>query len=386
MPTPAAMTKRIRIAFVTRSLEIGGAERQLVDLARALDKDRFEPLVLCLYSGGKLEQDLISAHIPFWSANKKNRWNLTMPVYQLCREIQRFRPHIVHSFLTVPNLLVALLKPFIAPSKILWGIRSSFMDLSRYDWLAKVTASMEKMAGSIPHALVANSEAARRLYGLSDRNADRMIVIPNSIDTNRFQPNLITRQEVRKELGIDDNHFLVGMIARLDPMKDHFGFLQGAKIATSANPNLRFLCVGGGKEIHRQTVEQSAEELRLNGTVQWLGERIDIERIYRALDIHTLTSRGEGFPNAVAEAMASGVPNVATNVGAVSHIMGNTGRLVPPGNPEKLAAAWLDICAMSETQRNALAISCREHVCERFSSEVIIARMEHLYTNLANID
>ena len=375
------MSYKARIALITRSLDLGGSERQLIELAKHLNTESFESKVFCLYSGGKLSDELLKNNIKYFSAHKRGRWDIIFPLFRLYSDLIRFNPIIVHSFLTIPNLLMVMMKCLRPSINLVWGIRSSFMDLSKYDFVAQLSSILERGLGNIPDAIIANSEASRGEYGFSKRNSNRIIVVPNAIDTQRFSPDPVARKEVREELQIGHSQVVIGMVARIDPMKDHLNFFEAVRISNINDANFKFLCIGGGEFEYVRFLQKTCDGMGLSN-IQWLGERMDVERIYNALDIHSLTSLGEGFPNTVAESMASGVPNVATDVGDIAHIIGNTGALIPVGDPEGLARAWGEMKKKLKINKEVVTQASRRRICQNFSAEGITVNLEQIYSEL----
>src|SRR5262249_13039612 len=142
--------------------------------------------------------------------------------------------------------------------------------------------------------------------------ADRMIVIPNGIDTERFRVDLDARRRVRAEWCVGEEEKLVGLVGRIDPVKDHPTFLRAAALVRRERADVRFVCVGSGQETHAQALLELAEQLGLQGRVLWTGARHDMPSVYNALDILCSASFVEGFSNSIGEAMSCGVVSVVT--------------------------------------------------------------------------
>lgn len=201
-------------------------------------------------------------------------------------------------------------------------------------------------------------------------------VVPNGIDTAAFAFDADGRRTRRAEWGVADDTLVIGIVARLDPMKDHATFLHAAARLREAHPSATFVVVGDGDAAWSEALHELAGELGLGGQVRWLGAREDLPAIYSALDISCSSSAfGEGFSNAVAEAMACETPCVVTDCGDSAIIVGNTGGVVPPRDPVALAAA-LD--AMSRSDLAAQGRAARARIEEHFSLDRMVARTEQL--------
>src|SRR5262245_60911679 len=152
----------IKVVFMVRSLDCGGAERQLLTLAHALDRKLFEPTILTFYSGGVLEAELSDQRVRLVSLNKTGRWDMFGFLARMFRELRRLRPDIIHSYLDFPNILTVLMKPLCAGPPIVWGIRSTVRDFSQYDWLRRFGFWLEQRLGHFPDRIIVNSGAGYR--------------------------------------------------------------------------------------------------------------------------------------------------------------------------------------------------------------------------------
>ena len=172
-------------------------------------------------------------------------------------------------------------------------------------------------------------------------DSSRFEIIPNGFDLGQYKPDAAARAEVRKELSIEPDAPLIGMVARFDPQKDHRSFVAAAGALHARRPDVRFVLVG--KDCDAQNAGLGrwiAEQPGLGNVMRLLGRRGDVARLTAAFDLATSTSAyGEAFPNVLGEAMACAVPCVATDVGESAHIIGDTGRIVERDRPEKIAAA-----------------------------------------------
>lgn len=368
-----------RIALLTRSLEVGGAETQLATLARALHATPgFAVDVVTFYPGGALEAPLREAGVRVVSLDKCGRWDLAQFGLRLRHTLRHLAPAIVHSFLGPPNLVAALLRPFLPGTRLVWGVRASDMDLGRYDWTWAQVFRAERMLARVPDRIVANSFAGRDHVVAAGFPAARTTVIPNGIDTDKFQPDRAAGDALRRAWSAGGP--CVGMVARLDPMKDHATFLRAARTTADIVPNARFVCVGGGHPDYVQSLQRRTAELGLTDRVTWAGERRDIPSVLNALDVATLSSGfGEGFPNAVGEAMACAVPCVVTDVGDAARVVGPTGRVVPRGDAAALAAAWTALLQAPEHERTALGVAARNRIVDEFSVAAMVTRTTGLY-------
>jgi glycosyltransferase involved in cell wall biosynthesis len=374
-PRQPATNTMIHIAFLIRSLERGGAQRQLVELARGLPKDQFRVSVITFYPGGTLERDLAGQPgVRLFSLGKRARWDLLPFGRRLWSLLRELRPEIVHGYMGTANEL-ALLFGRLVGARVVWGLRASNMELADHGRLARWMFTLGALLSHFADAIIVNSHDGKRYHSARGYAARRMLVIPNGIDTDSFQPRPQERRRIRSAWGIRDDEPLIGIVARLDPMKDHPTFLRAAACLARDHPQAHFVCVGDGPPRYTRELHALANQLGLDTTLRWAGARDDMPAIYGALDIATSASAfGEGFSNAVAEAIACGVPCVATDVGDAAIIVGDAARIVPPGDPPALAAAWSRLLRASTEERAQGTTPAQERIMRSYSRATLVAR------------
>ena len=374
----------IKIAFLIRSLGYGGAERQLVTLAKGLDRKRFDVTVLHFYSDGPLAEVLKESGIKTISLKKRGRWDLFGFLLRFVRHIKLIRADVIHGYLGTSNLLILLCKSFSPQTRMIWGVRASNVDLSRYDWLPRLTFQVERLFSRFADLIIVNSNAGQAHCLAHGFLAERMVVISNGIDAERFKPDREAGARLRAEWGVSEKTILIGLVGRLDPMKDHATFLRAAALMCEGRYDVRFVCVGGGPESYRQEMQQLTRELGISENVVWPGVRADISAIHNALDIASSSSAyGEGFPNVIGEAMACGVPCVVTDVGDSALIVGDTGVVVAPQDPEALAAGWVS-CLQKD--RTAMGMKARLRITENFSVPRLVEQTQAAILRIFNSD
>ena len=372
----------IGIAFLARSLEVGGAEVQLAALARGLQRTaEFEVSVVTFYPGGALEAELRADGVQVLCAGKRGRWDLAGFGCRLRRLLRQVAPAVVHSFLASPNLAAAAMRPLLPGVRLVWGVRASDVDTSYYDWTWRAVYGAERILSRVPDRIVANSVAGRDHIARGGFPPGRIEVIANGIDTARFRPDRAAGAALRAQCGATGP--LVGLAARFDRMKDHGTFLRAVNLLAARMPEVRYVCAGGGNEAVAREARALAESLGVDGLVEWAGERRDMPAFCNAIDIATLSSAfGEGFPNAVGEAMASGVPCAVTDVGDAAEIVGPCGAVVPRRDPAALAGAWERLLALPPAERAAMGEAARRRIEERYTAEGMVERSARLYREL----
>jgi len=364
----------MRILFMNRNLRIGGAERQLVALARGLRRAGHEVAIAVFYGGGEFEEEVRSDGISVHDLGKRSRWESAAFMARVVRLVQRARPELLHSYMQGSNIVSAALKGIFPSMKVVWGIRTSMPNGGGYGWLPAAGARIERLASPMADAIIANSEAARRSALASGLDRHDIFVIPNGIDCESFRPDPAGRERLRREWGLRPDAEVVGLVARLNPVKDHRNFLHAAARIAAARADVWFACIGGGQPEYRRRLEQLATDLAIAPRLIWIGERRATRAEYSALDIAVLSSEeGEGFPNVVAEAMACGRPVVATDSGDARSIVGDTGEVVPPRNPEALAGGILQLLDRTRAGPQ-LSSRARARIEAGFSVPILVDR------------
>jgi glycosyltransferase involved in cell wall biosynthesis len=366
----------MRITFLIRSLDYGGAQRQLVALAKGLHGNGHNVTVAVFYAGGPLEKDLRDAGVEMLSLEKHGRWDMLGFARRLIQLIRRQRPDVLHSYLGIPNILTAVLKPLFPQTRMAWGVRASNMDFDRYDWTARISYRIECRLSRFADLIIVNSHAGLEYAATNGFPKETMMVIPNGIDTRAFDIDQAAREKVRAEWQVAGDEMLVGLVGRLDPMKDHPTFLQAAARLAKDHQDLRFVCVGDGPADYREHLHAMTESLNLSDRLIWAGARRDMRAVYNALDmIVSASSYGEGFSNVIGEAMACGVPCVVTDVGDSAWIVSDSGEVAPPANAEALGSAIARLAGKisagaCDRDRN------RQQVIDRFSVTQLEAKTE----------
>ena len=369
----------MKIVFLVRSLNYGGAERQLTLLSKGLRQRGHDVVVVVFYSGGPLEKELVDAQVRVRPLNKRGRWEVFGFLIRLIQVLREERPDILHGYLHDANLMTMIPKFLTLCTKVVWGVRCSHIDLRQYDWLAWVEFKVNCWLSILPDAIIANSHVGRDYHLALGYPAEKTVVIPNGIDTERFRPNPLARRRIREEWGIKEQEELIGLVGRLDPMKDHPIFIEAAALLAKRRSEIRFVCVGGGPDEYRAELQRHAKQLGLEDRLLWVGIREDMPAVYTALDIAVSSSYGEGFANVIGEAMACGVPCVVTNVGDSARVVADLGEVVPPKDP----AALRDAIERLLDKKPHTPAQVRLRIVEGLSAEAMVVNTERVLLTLS---
>lgn len=344
----------MKIAFIIRDLGHGGAQRQLVQLAGGLVREGHEISVLHFYDGA-FRAELEAAGVQTICIGKKSRWDLAGFFIRLIKAARSLRPEVLHGYLAESNLMALFLKPFCGFPRIVWGVRDSQSDAHLWGILSRASFRLNCLLARFADLILCNSQAGRDYYAARGYPLKRMHVIPNGIDTERFKPQPRTPN---KELTF-------GLVGRMNPMKDIATFLHAAAL----DPHARFIIVGSGDAAYEQQMHDLATRLGLNDRLTWMPAQNDMPAVYAKFDCLVNSSAfGEGFSNVIGEAMACGVPCIASNVGDSAWIIGDKAQVFPVGDHAALAQCMLRFQPHNPRQR----------IVDEFSVKKLIERTSRL--------
>lgn len=359
----------MKVFLFIRSLDVGGAERQIVTLANALVEEGQEVDLGVFYSGGALTPEL-DKRVNLIDFKKKGRWDLLPFMARVAKHIRRSKPDVIYTFLGTANVICALLKPFFRKSPLVWSVLASNMNLDQFGLVHQLHFKTECLLSGVPDAIIANSHAGKKHvveHGFPEKKIE---VIPNGVDTDRFRPGLTPTPGIKKS-----GQRAAGMVARLDPMKDHETFIRAAALVAEKLPDVHFYCIGNAPDEERRPYELLSEELGITDRLHWIPARNDMPAVYNSLDACCLASFGEGTPNVLIEAMSCGVPCVSSDVGDAKRLLENTGEIVPIGDPELMAQAISSLLQRLDNEPN-LPQQCRERIKASYSVNKHLAETE----------
>jgi glycosyltransferase involved in cell wall biosynthesis len=368
----------MKVLFFIRSLEIGGSQRQLAMLSDGLVRRGHDVVTAVFYAGKEIELTPSQSAIRVVALGKSGRWDVVGPLTRLRRLMLAELPDVIYAFLPMQTVLAALLRPRRLPARLVFGIRGSEVEADRYDALIALTYRLEALLARRADLIIANADAGRVDAIGRGFPSDRIAVIANGIDTDVMRPDADGGRERRRAWGITDGAFVIGCVARLDPMKDHANFLAAAARFTAKVPTAWFVCAGDGPPAYRAELVALAQSFGLADRVVWAGEIANVATAYNAFDIATLASAfGEGFPNVIGESMACGTPVVATDVGDARTIIGDLGEVVPPKRPDLLCAGW-ERLRQRLAQDASLHDAVRKSIIANYGVEAMLDQTENV--------
>lgn len=359
----------LKVLFTITSMPVGGAEVLLANLVRGMDRDRFLPAICCLKQRGPMG-DMLADEMPVYSGLLRSKYDLRVlgRLTRLCRSEQ------IDVMVTVG-----------AGDKMFWGRLAAWRAgvpvvlsaLHSTGW-PDCVGRMNRWLTPLTDAFIGVAREHGRFLVTQERfPCEKVIVIPNGVDTARFRPDGEARARVRRELAIPDGAPVFGIVAALRPEKDHATFVRAAQRIGRQLPLARFLIVGDGPQ--RPLVEAEVAAAGLTDNVLLLGARGDIPALLAAMDVFVLTSRMEANPVSILEAMAVGLPVVAPRVGSIPETVceGQTGFLTEVGDADQVAQCCVELAAQADRARE-MGTKARRTVVDHWSLEHMITGYEGL--------
>jgi glycosyltransferase involved in cell wall biosynthesis len=373
----------IRTVHLVTGLDIGGAERMLVRLVSRMDPASFENHVVSLLPAGPLRRPLDQHGIPVSSLSMRRGRPNPWAIVRLARLLADVRPHILQTWLYHADVLGTLAARLARVRTIVWNVRASNVDRSHHGTLSALTRRAAARLSRLPSAVVVNSAAGRAAHEAIGYRPRQWVLIPNGIDCEEFAPVPAARRRLRRLLGVPESTPLVGLIARFHPMKDHETFVRAAGILCRSRPDVHFVLAGSGVNAANATLRQWLAAEGIADRVSLLGRCDDVAAIDAALDVAVMASSGgEGFPTAIAEAMACGVPCVATDVGDARMLVGDSGCVVPPRDAAALARGCQAVLGESPQVRQSRGLSARARILAEYDLARIALAYQQLYVSL----
>lgn len=378
------------ILHIITGLGTGGAEASLVRVIRT-SADPSRHAVVSLTTRGTRATELEAIGTRVWAvglARGRASWRGLRQLRTIAREV---RATVLQGWMYHANLAASLLSMTSRERwPVLWNVRHS---LDAWDSeprrLRQLVLLMARFSYH-PEAVVYNSARSARQHEARGFAKARTVVIPNGVDADLFKPDISIGAATRQALGVPANAIVVGMAARVDPLKDHTTFLKVASQLAIRDERVHFLLVGSGTEIGTAAepcaldapiARLEREVPALRGRFVRCGERRDMPAIYNACDVLMLTSRSEGSPNVLSEAMGCGVPCVATDVGDAAHVLGASGEVAPAGDVIGLTEA-VHRLIRDPALRNRCGIAASARIREQFASQVEYGAYERAWSTV----
>ncbi|MGQ0537439.1 MAG: glycosyltransferase family 4 protein [Gemmatimonadaceae bacterium] len=370
---------------VITGLETGGSEMMLLKLVEHTEGGQLHNHVVSLTTLGTIGPVLSDRGVTVNALGMRSGIPSPRAIARLAAIMRRAKIEVVQTWMYHANLLGGLAAVAAGRPPVVWNLRAANLQRGSEKLSTLALARVSgRVASAICRSIVTNSEHARRVHTAMGYPQRLFRVIPNGFDTQRFRPDAVTRHSVRAELGVPNDAVLIGLVGRYHPSKGHSTFLEAAGILAREHPKVQFVLIGDGAARDNPELTQHIRARALGDRLHALGRRMEMPPLFTALDIYTSASLYESFPNVLGEAMSSGVPCVATDVGDCARVVGDTGRIIPPGDVDALVSAWRELLALGDAGRGNLGRRARRRIEEHFRIDVVADQYVQLYQELVN--
>jgi len=376
----------LTVWILVTALSVGGAERTIVDLANGVDHDRFEVVVWTIFDTNPLAERLDGVTVrtlnvrathgddPYEITGAVNPLMYVLAPLKFVFLVWSVKPDILHSFLLYDNLIARVAGLITPQTTVVTGERGFHNSMGR------VLGTLDRATVSLSDLIVSNSKAGADYYADQGVARDDLRVIPNGRDLAAYRG--ASGDGIRVEFDVSSTASVVGTVGRLVKRKGHFDLLRAWPAIRKADPDAHLLIVGYGPE--RDALERLAADFGVADSIHFAGARDDVPELLNAMDIFVFPSHWEGLPGALQEAMAAGLPIVATRVTGTAELVsdGETGLLVPPEDPNALASATAQLLT-DRTLARSLGDRAQTEAFEVYTLDRMVNKFEDLYDELA---
>lgn len=378
--------KRTKIVHIITGLNVGGAEMMLYKSLNAPNILKQERAVISMQKIGIIGRRIKGLGIPVYALNiDRDNPRIIQGLTKLINLLKQIKPDVIKCWMYHANIAGGIAGKYLG-IPIIWGIHHDNLSpdymKTRTLRLIKLSILLSKF---IPDKILYVSKRSALTHENIGYPRNKTVIVPNGVDVSVFHPiSQNNRIKIFQELNIPPGAPLVGVIARFDPQKDIGNFIKAASIINKKMPRVNFLLCGRDMTNTNKELMDLIDYENLSDRFYLLGQRDDIPSILNLLDVACLSSLSEAFPNVLLEAMACGVPCVATDVGDSKYIVNRTGIIVLPQNPSQLANGLLAILNMGKVERKKMGKKARQRIIDNFSIDEIALRRQLLYNAVAN--
>jgi len=375
----------MKILHILASLSRDGAQNMLLQLLAGLNRQQYQHTVISLRGVEEIGEELRRIGIPVRSVGMQAGQPTPSALRRLLAILRSLdRPDLIQGWDYYGDFAASLGNLAMRwKSPVVWAIHHTPFSLSKERPLTALLIRMGAWFSHNPRGIVYVSQASRDRHEALGYFPGRARLIPNGFDPAKFFPSDEECARLRADLGVAPAIRLIGTIARFHPMKDHANFLAAAGKLSQRRGDVQFLLAGRDVDTHNPALQELIRANGLENKVHLLGERSDVRQLMNALDIFTVSSAwGESFPLVVGEAMLCGLPCAVTDVGDSARVVGETGVVVPPRDPEALCRAWERLLDFGAPERAALGQSARQRIIENYSLAAVAGQYETMYADV----
>jgi len=374
--------KQSLVMHVISGLHTGGAEMMLLRLLKAgTARDKENMIVVSLTEGGVIAQELRDHGV---EVVQLPRSSFIKSITALSKLVSEYNPKLIQSWLYRADLLAGLVGRLRGVS-VIWNVRqteTSKVSGQAHIWLIQRINAL--LSYVLPKEIIYCAKAAKSSHQKIGYSKSKGLVISNGVDTDKYQPSQELRSEQRGSLGIDEDEVIVGMVARLDPLKNHQRFFRVMVdvIRKSTQNKIKLLLVGKGMTTDNNMVSEMIDQHEMQDHCLLVGEQKDIPCFLNAMDIHLLTSDSEGWPNVLGEAMSAGCLCVATDVGDVAQILGvDPASVIAKSDEKTMVERVISFIEMADQEKENWSEKARESIQRQYSLDETIEQYNRLYSD-----
>lgn len=374
----------IKVLHITTGLGVGGAESILVDLLKNMDSRRIDQSVLCLGSPVRRIEldDFDGVNIEYLDLDR-SVYDLLSKIRTLRYHINNHKPDIVQTWMYHADLLGGIAAK-LEGIPVVWGLFTGNLEWKHYKirtlLIIKLCAVVSHF---VPEFVLSCSHRGVEEHGRIGYSKKRMKYVTTGFDTVRFNQDKFQGTNYRLSLGIDADLLLIGIVARFDPQKDYESLFRAISIFRLKTRKFVVLVAGGyGVGDKDNPFSKLIGKHQLEEYVVALGYVSDIVGFYNSLDLMVLSTHGEGLPRVIGEAMATGVPCIATDVGDIAKIVGKTGIVVPRSNPEKFSDAIRIMSSWTGAEKLQKGEQARQRIIDEYSIDRMVVEYTEIYEQL----
>lgn len=372
------------MVYIITSLSVGGAQKALLNLTSSTFSRDYPPVVISLIQTDGLQEQFAQAGVPVYEMAINKLSHLLLLPWRLWSLIKYLQPQVIHGWMHHGNI-VAVLAWLFAGFKptLLWGIHHTPEKATTERWQHALVLTLGRWLSCLPAATLYVSRRSLERHRELNYDMSGAQVIVNGITINKKVDGDEEKAQLKVELGIPSDCAVIGSLTRFVPEKDIPNLLDAIRICKQHREQVFFILAGEGMDANNPQLQTLITQSGCGDVVRLLGVRRDTEHLLNIMDIATLSSCREALPLFLVEAMAAGVPCVATDVGDIAECIGKTGVVVPKQNPNRLAAAWARILALSPGERQQLGQQAQAQIKQHYSLDAVVEQYRKLLAILA---
>lgn len=377
--------RKIRVAHIITDLTSSGSSSMLYKLMAHTDRSRFDPIVISLDGEGEFIDKIIAHGIPVYTFNMSHSLSSSWHVLKLARLLRKLEPDILQGWRYHGNLAASLASKLLPKRPaLLWNVRQTVYNLQQEPRSTRWAIGFSQRLMNTPDRILYNSWISENQHVALGFDEQKSQIVGNGFDLQLFSPNVYSRELMRQKLKIPQEAIVIGMIAHFHKTKNHALFFEAANLLGIHNRNIHFVLAG------EQVTPDNPEIIRLlerfsglEGKLHLLGKRQDTPALLNSMDIFTLTAtRGDGFPNVIGEAMACGIPCIATDIGDTALLINKTGQIFQDITSSSLAFAWQEWINAGAAWRRELGQQARKRIQKHYAIQNITTQYQDIYQSL----